>query len=317
MTIVRQLLTNGAYGFPKGQPRRVTPVALACCHITGNSRTAVYTDLHAAAQAERNYANRVGSNGPSSTLYIARDGWGIEAIDATKHAAWSNGDVSSPNTANPGIRRVLALRAKGYNANEAYWEEFECVGYGSAYPITQAQVDTMGVRIAARSKASGLPINRETVHGHWEINGVDRQNCPHPDHERFLDRVIAAARAVTGDTQGDDMPAIAVTPQGTIYAYIVRVAAKTGTYGPTSGERGEIGPKADGSPWVGNALGVYGIDGLDGKRAFRLGNGAFVLETAVTATKWERSAAEPAPTPEPQRYAVTVGGKSVGEVELP
>ena len=127
-------LTNTAYGFPRGKTRRIKPVALACIHITGNSHTAAYTDLHAAARAERNYANRSGSNGPSATHYIARDGWTLEAIDWRRYAAWSNGDVNSPHTTNAGIRRVLVLRAKGYNANEAYWLETENVGYRSTPP---------------------------------------------------------------------------------------------------------------------------------------------------------------------------------------
>jgi hypothetical protein len=189
MTIVRQLLTNRAYG-----TRRVKPFVLACVHITGNSKTSAYSDPHKGAQGERNYANRAGSDGPSAHYYIARDGWGIEAIDATRHWAWSNGDISRPNTDNPGIRRVLALRAKGYNANEAYWLEFECVGFPRSYPITEEQVQTVGRIIGERARLSGLPINRETVHGHWEINGIDRQNCPDPNHEAFLNRVIAAAK---------------------------------------------------------------------------------------------------------------------------
>lgn len=194
-----QHLTNNAYGFPKGQTRRVKPVALACVHITGNETTAGMADLHAAAQGERNYANRSGSDGPSSHDYVARDGWAIEAIDWRKYAAWSNGDVSDPNTANPGIRRVLALRSKGYNANEGYWLEFENVGHGpSGRPITDAQRTHCAQRIAAAAKHSGLPVNRETVHGHWEINGVDRQRCPCPpaQHESFLQDVITQANAL-------------------------------------------------------------------------------------------------------------------------
>lgn len=197
MTIVRQLLTNQAYGFPRGKPRRIAPVALAMIHITGNRNTASNPDVRAAAQGERNYANRPGSNGPSAHLYVGRDGWAIEAVDVDRYAAWSNGDVNAPNTANPGIRRVLAMRAKGYNANEAYWEEFEAVGFGSEWPINAAQKDTIARRIAARSIKSGLQINRETVHGHWEINGVDRRNCPvsYAKREAFLADVIARALA--------------------------------------------------------------------------------------------------------------------------
>ena len=190
-------LTNGAYGFPRGAVRRVTPIALAAIHITGNDSTAGMTDLHKAAQNERQYANRPGSPGPSAHYYIARDGWAIEAIDPTKYAAWSNGDVSNPHTANPGVACVLAMAAKGSNPNEAYWLEFENVG-SNKLPITSAQIQAMAVLIAARATASGLPINRETVHGHWEINGIDRQSCPNPpaQHEAFLADVIARARAL-------------------------------------------------------------------------------------------------------------------------
>jgi len=195
VTVVVQHLTNSAFGFPRGDPRRVKPVALACIHITGNMNTAAMTDLHKAARNEWRHANRKNSPGPSAHLYIARDGFAIEAIDPVRFAAWSNGDVSKPNKGNPGIARLLRVRDKGYNLNEAYWEEFECVGFGKKHPITAAQKETMARRIAARSLATGLPIDRGTVHGHFEINGVDRQNCPcRPAvHETFLGDVIAAA----------------------------------------------------------------------------------------------------------------------------
>lgn len=180
MTVVSRPLTNTAYGFPRGRARRVKPVALACIHITGNRNTAAMTDLHAAALAERNYANRAGSDGPSAHDYDARDGWTVRAIDPMKYAAWSNGDVASPNTANPGVKRVLALRTKGYNANEGYWLETEEVGYGTTFAITTAQRQSIAERIARIAKAVSMVASRETIHGHWEINGVDRRNCPVP-----------------------------------------------------------------------------------------------------------------------------------------
>jgi len=196
MTISVQRLTNQAFGFPRGHVRRVKPVALACIHITGNSRTAAM-EAHAGAQSERNYANRSGSNGPSAHYYVGRDGWAIEAV-GTGYAAWSNGDVSRPHLTNPGVARAVAFRSKGYNTNEAYWLEFECIGFGTAHPITTAQMEFVAERIAALAKASGLPINRETVHGPWEINGVNRQNCPNPPsgHESFLNLVIHRANAI-------------------------------------------------------------------------------------------------------------------------
>jgi len=223
MTVVRQLLTNLAYGFPRGKTRRVKPVALAMIHITGNSRTALMPDLHAAARAERNYANRTGSNGPSAHYYIARDGWAIEAIDPALYAAWSNGDVSRPSTTNPGIVRALAFRARGYNVNEAYLLEFEAVGFGSNFPITAPQKQAMAEIIAAIAKMSGLPINRETVHGHWEINGVDRQNCPiaPAGHEAFLGDVIARARALLPSPVPSTVPSPVPPKEEVVKAFYV------------------------------------------------------------------------------------------------
>jgi hypothetical protein len=198
VTVSVQLLTNSAFGFPRGMARRVKPVALACIHITGNGRTAAMASAREAAQLERNYANRANSHGPSAHYYVARDGWAIEAVDPARYAAWSNGDVNHPHLTNPGVARAVAFRSKGYNVNEAYWLEFECIGFGTAHPITTAQMEFVAERIAALAKASGLPINRETVHGHWEINGVDRQNCPCPpsQHESFLNLVIHRANAI-------------------------------------------------------------------------------------------------------------------------
>jgi LysM repeat protein len=199
MRIVAAHLTNKAYGFPRrGAGRRIKAPMLACIHITGNRRTAANPDRHQAARDERNYANRADSNGPSAHYYVARDGWAIEAIDPARYAAWSNGDVASPNAANVGVAKVLAVRGKGYNPNEAYWLEFECVGYGSTYPITKAQRQFCATRIAAMAKATGLPVNRATVHGHSDLNSVNRASCPCPkaSREAFLGDVIARANAI-------------------------------------------------------------------------------------------------------------------------
>lgn len=268
MTVVVQHLTNTAYGFPsRAAARRVKPVALACIHITGNSRTAAMTDLHAAATGERNYANRAGSGGPSATHYIARDGWTIEAIDWRRYAAWSNGDVSSPNTANAGIRRVLALRAKGYNANEAYWLELENVGYGSSYPVNAAQAQAIAELVAQAAKLSGLPVNRETVHGHWEINGIDRANCPCPParHEAFLADVIARANAILAPAPEDDMPALTsyipgqvatvkptanVRSAPSLAATVLRVVSTAEAWTVTGWVTGDVDPDGGSNQWV-------------------------------------------------------------------
>jgi LysM repeat protein len=122
---------------------------------------------------------------------------------------------------------VLALRAKGYNPNEAYWLEFECVGYGSTYPITKAQRQSCAARIAAMAKATGLPVNRATVHGHSDLNSVNRASCPCPKagRETFLADVIARANAILRPPittvvvePGDTLSGIAATHKLTLKA---------------------------------------------------------------------------------------------------
>ena len=96
MTTIAALLTNKAYGYPtRGARRRRKPTILACLHQTANAT--------ATAIGERTYANRAGSAGPSATAYIDRDGTIVRAIDPTKYAAWSQGDVASPNTRIPTV----------------------------------------------------------------------------------------------------------------------------------------------------------------------------------------------------------------------
>ena len=81
-------------------PLLLPPTILACLHQTANAK--------ATAMQERNYANRAGSAGPSATAYIDRDGTIVRAIDPTKYAAWSQGDVAHPNTKIPTIAAAVA-----------------------------------------------------------------------------------------------------------------------------------------------------------------------------------------------------------------
>jgi hypothetical protein len=170
-----QLLTNEAYGYPsRGDLRRIDPIALVCLHVTANPSTPPAT-----AQQERDYANRADSDGPSAHTYAERTGGGIHAID-TKFAAWSNGAVRSPKTSVPGVQAVLNLRAKGYNANEAYYREIEICGRYPSYPITEAQLQDVATLVALDSIRTGLPIQRSTVHLHSDIDSELRPNCPVP-----------------------------------------------------------------------------------------------------------------------------------------
>ena len=181
------LLTNKAYGYrTPGARRRRRPTILACLHQTANAR--------ATAIQERTYANRAGSWGPSATAYINRDGTIVRAIDPTKYAAWSQGDVASPNTKIP---TIAAAVASGVNMNEWVHESIECSGAGTE-PFTDAQFESTAQLVAAASRALGLPINRSTVVVHADINSVSRRSDPWPPatREARIKRVIARANAI-------------------------------------------------------------------------------------------------------------------------
>lgn len=187
MKVVTALLTNKAYGYPtRGARRRRKPTILACLHQTANAK--------ATARQERNYANRADSHGPSATAYIDRDGTVIRAIDPAKHAAWCQGDIAKPRMS---IRTIAAAVASGVNMNEWVYESIECSGAG-AEPYTDAQFESTAQLVAAASKALGIPINRNTVVVHADINSVSRRSDPWPPatREARLKRVIARANAI-------------------------------------------------------------------------------------------------------------------------
>jgi hypothetical protein len=184
---VTALLTNKAYGYPtRGARRCRKPTILACLHQTANAE--------ATAMQERNYANRAGSWGPSATAYIDRDGTIVRAIDPAKYAAWSQGEVASPNTKLP---TVAAAVASGVNVNEWVFESIECSGAWSE-PYSDAQFESVAQLVAAASRALGIPVNRSTVLIHADINSVSRRSDPWPPAtcEARVRRVIGRANAI-------------------------------------------------------------------------------------------------------------------------
>ncbi len=94
MITVTALLTNRAYGYPtRGAQRRRKPTILACLHQTANAT--------ATAIQERNYANRIGSRGPSATAYIDRDGTIVRAIDPLPSRPGARATSPRPTSRSP------------------------------------------------------------------------------------------------------------------------------------------------------------------------------------------------------------------------
>jgi hypothetical protein len=231
--IAPKLLTNGAYGAPPfagpPNPRRITPTALVCVHLTANGRTPP-----ASATAERNNVENNQPDGPSAHFYTDRTGVLVQAIDWREFPAWSNGDVKAPKVANPGVQKVVDLKAQGYNANECYGIEVENCARYPEYPITDLQITSTAYLTAlAKLEWPEIPINRSTVHLHSDLNTVDKMNCPVPASlgEAFAAKVIALAldfyEVMALEAQVADLEAIVAALRQENAAQAATISAQT------------------------------------------------------------------------------------------
>jgi hypothetical protein len=202
------LLDNGAYGFPRGALRRRTPWVLMCLHISGNLNTAsgtagvepgsgTYAEVSYMAR-NRNWGSANPDYGNSAHDYVARNGEALACI-TTNYAAWNNGGINTPNTTLASINSIVTAVNGGMNANEAYVREVECTGYSSQYPVTAAQKETVAYLISKDSIEWKIPISRDTVHLHRDLDSVNKPNCPfHTAREEQLAAIIARAQVIKG-----------------------------------------------------------------------------------------------------------------------
>jgi hypothetical protein len=177
------------WGFPQ-RSLRPTPRAdqgFGVVHITGNPSVPIAT-----AMGEVSWRLNDPANQNSATFFVNRDGSVVQALGDPLHMdPWSNGDVKSPDLSNP---RIAALVRAGVNANERTVLSIENVGNESTVGgITDAQARTCGRIFAHYFPKAGIPINRETIIGHYQLNSVTRANCPARD-KRIIDKIVAYAR---------------------------------------------------------------------------------------------------------------------------
>ncbi len=203
MTIAEALLTNAAYGYPtRGHLRRHTPHILAVVHQTATN------PYDGQAMKLRDARNGPGFDGNTATYYVDQDGDAVHAVDGTKYASWCSAPekISYLDTTRPSMATVRQHFANGVNPNECVWEQIECVGTGTE-PWSGAQFEQAAAIIAARAKLSGLPINRDTVVPHRDMNTVNRPSDPWPGatREARMATLIARAKALstTAPVAGD------------------------------------------------------------------------------------------------------------------
>ena len=123
--------------------------------------------------------------GPSKswTFSLERDGTVHQFMDPLIAVPWTNGDIRSPDLSNPLIAAIA--RQSTYNPNEFIFYTIENVNrIADGQRITAAQL-AQGHEIAlwARALAKArwgldLPLVRQEIIGHYQINGETRINCP-------------------------------------------------------------------------------------------------------------------------------------------
>lgn len=177
------------WGYPQGKPRSVKPTILAVIHITANPGDPIAT-----AEGELAWRINDTDNQNSATAFINRDGSLWQGLLPTTQVSWANGWVRSWDTNNA---RIDAAARSGYNMNEWVDSTLENVGRPVDLPMTDAQIDTNAAWIAWRSKVTGITVSRETVVGHYQIDGEQRVNCPAiPEERGVIDQIIERARFI-------------------------------------------------------------------------------------------------------------------------
>lgn len=198
MKLVKKLLTNDAYGFPRGSKKRRAAAQVFVIHITGNAKN-LGPD---AAKNERDYANRSNGSGPSATYYVNRpDAKGeVEVIQALElaWAPWTNGDLHNPQVSKPGWTKYIGpVLRRGLNANEPC-VTFECVG-GTGSPVTNEQLDAVADVIAEAAKTLNITkiVPWENLMPHAVFDSETRASCfaPPSKQDGALARVAARANA--------------------------------------------------------------------------------------------------------------------------
>lgn len=179
---LRQLVE---WGYPQGALRAAPPpdLGFGVVHITGNHRLP-------GAEGEINWRLNDPANQNSATFFVNRDGSVWQALGDPLHMApWSNGDVRSPDLSN---RRIAACVSAGVNPNIRTVVSIENVGYEPGSSITPEQERANAAILRYYLGKARIPISRETIVGHYQINGTNRPNCPGVD-KSVLDRIVTLA----------------------------------------------------------------------------------------------------------------------------
>jgi hypothetical protein len=153
------------------------------------------------AAAQVTYSARVGSQ-VTATFWVNRDGSVVQSLpDPLRQGPWTNGILNRPDLTNP---RIAAMVRDGANPNTRSLITIENVSLEPGAPITTAQQQTCAALVKYYHAKAGVPINRETVVGHYQIDSVNRPNCP-STNKAIINEIVGIATGATPTTGVDDV----------------------------------------------------------------------------------------------------------------
>jgi hypothetical protein len=122
----------------------------------------------------------------SCNYLIARSGTIYEVVDPHGGAPWTNGRVLRPDLTNPIIAQVVK---DGVNPNQ--WSltiEHECLA-GHEGELTVAQWRSSAQLVAWLCQEFHLTPDRTHLVGHYQVDGVNKVNCPGWSDEQWATHV--------------------------------------------------------------------------------------------------------------------------------
>jgi hypothetical protein len=161
-------------------------LAFSVIHITAVNSTAVQQ----ATYWKNNPQVQVGA-----TFVTDQNGSIVQCLtDPARMTPWTNGVLNRPDVSNP---RIAACVRDRVNPNTRSLITIENCGREPGTPITEAQEAACARLIAHYHAAAGVPITRQTVIGHYQLDSVNRPNCP-STNKALIDRIVELAN-------GEDM----------------------------------------------------------------------------------------------------------------
>lgn len=128
-------------------------------------------------------------NSQASAHYgVGKDGSVLQYVEE-KNKAWHAGRVNNPN---------FKLYKQGINPN-LYTIGIENEGL-DLVNATDTQRKSLYELIIDVCKRNNIPIDRDHIIGHYQIDSINRQYCPSPDHT-LLDKIVQNCQVFVGEDE--------------------------------------------------------------------------------------------------------------------